>query len=62
LISGLCCGNFRQNDEPGGGFQPAAIINRMADLLEARAAGIVIAARHIERDAVAAEAAASMLA
>jgi hypothetical protein len=62
LISGLCCGNFRQNDEPGGGFQPAAIINRMADLLEARAAGIVIPAPRIGRDEIAAEAAESMLA
>jgi glycosyltransferase involved in cell wall biosynthesis len=44
------------------GFQPAAIIDRLADLLEARAAGIVIPARHIERDAVAVAAAASMLA
>ncbi|HEV8015327.1 MAG TPA: glycosyltransferase [Stellaceae bacterium] len=44
------------------GFQPAAIIDRFADLLEARAAGIVIPAPRIGRDEIAAEAAESMLA
>jgi glycosyltransferase involved in cell wall biosynthesis len=43
-------------------FQPETIVNRFADLIEARAAGIIVPAPRLPRDAAAAEAAESMMA
>jgi hypothetical protein len=43
-------------------FQPEAIIDRLFDLIEARAAGIVVPAPRLPRDTKAAEAVEAMLA
>jgi len=43
-------------------FQPETIVNRFVDLIEARAAGIIVPAPRLPRDAAAAEAVESMLA
>ena len=43
-------------------FQPETIVNRFADLIEARAAGVIVPAPRLPRDAAASEAAESMMA